>query len=195
VIRIDDPEALMHELATEPASLKGSVDAKPRQVRVRKARMGFAQLRDARRRRTSVATLVPLIALVVLVGPADALAPGPWRLMAHGAKSGRAASVFVQGRWTYQDEYGPSSGIIERFPIPQRMAFVVTTSPSQHVHVVWGVFCYGNREWPEASQGETQGLGNVTIYPTLYGKRIECDPYVVASLAEPGTVRVRIYAY
>ena len=41
----------------------------------------------------------------------------------------------------------------------------------------------------------SQGLGNVTIYPTLYGRRIECDPYVVASLAKSGTVRIRIYAY
>src|ERR1700730_3366080 len=49
VIRIDDSEALFHQLATESLSLQGSVDAKPRQVPVRKARMGFAQLGDDRK--------------------------------------------------------------------------------------------------------------------------------------------------
>jgi hypothetical protein len=47
---------------------------------------------------------------LVLVRSADALAPGPWKLMAHGAKTGTAPSLLVEGRWTYTDEYGPASG-------------------------------------------------------------------------------------
>jgi hypothetical protein len=75
------------------------------------------------------------------------------------------------------------------------MAFVVTETPRQPVRVKWSALCYPNGERAAPTHGTSQGVGEVTIYPTLYPKRVECDPYVVASLARPGTVRVRIYAY
>lgn len=137
------------------------------------------------------------LAIVAVVGaaPADALAPGPWKLMAHGTKSGRAPSLTVTGRWTYVDEYGPASGLSEHFPIPKRMAFVVTASPRQQIRVAWSALCYPNGERAAPTSGTAKGVGALTIYPKLYAQRVECDPYVVASLAKPGTVRVRIYAY
>jgi hypothetical protein len=131
----------------------------------------------------------------VLVRPAAALAPGPWKVMAQGTKSGRLASVFVRGRWSYVDEYGPASGVAERWPIPKNMAFVVTETPRQAVHVSWSALCYPNGERAAPSQGTNHGIGTLTIYPTLYKQRVECDPYVVARLAKRGTIRVRIYAY
>jgi hypothetical protein len=141
------------------------------------------------------ALLVLLVVLSAAAGPADALAPGPWKLMAAGSKSGRAPTLLVTGRWTYSDEYGPSSGISERWPIPKRMAFVVTETPRQQVRVTWTAMCYPNGERPATTSGSNHGVGTLTIYPTMYQKRVECDPYVVARLAKRGTVSVRIYAY
>ncbi len=127
---------------------------------------------------------------------AYALAPGPWRLMSQGAKSGLAPKVFVQGRWTYVDEYGPSSGVVERYPIPKRLAFVVDEMPRQRVHIDWSTLCYANgeRRVPLPS-GSRTGIGKVTIYPPLYAQRVECDPHVVAKMFNRGTLSVRIYAY
>jgi hypothetical protein len=141
------------------------------------------------------ALLLLLVALSAAAGPAGALTPGPWKLMAHGSKSGSAPSLLVTGRWTYNDEYGSASGITERWPIPKQMAFVVTETPPQPVRVKWTAMCYPNGERPATTTGTSRGVGKLTIYPTMYKQRVECDPYVVASLARRGTVSVRIYAY
>jgi hypothetical protein len=85
--------------------------------------------------------------------------------------------------------------VTERFPIPKRMAFVITETPAQAVTVAWSALCYPNGERGEPTAGKDQGIGPLTIYPTLYEKRVECDPYVVASLAKRGTIRIEIFAY
>ena len=139
--------------------------------------------------------VISLSALAILSSPAQALAPGPWKVMAHGKKSGRAPTLLVNGRWTYQEEYGPASGIVERYPIPKRMAFVIRETPRQPVRVDWSALCYPNGERAAPTKGSQQGTGTITIYPTLYAKRVECDPYVVATLARRGTVTIVIYAY
>ena len=146
-------------------------------------------------RRPSAVMLV-WAGLCVLAAPADALAPGPWKLMADGSKSGRAPSVLVNGRWTYVDEYGPASGVVEQWPIPKRMAFVITETPVQPVRVDWTALCAANGErLVPKTHGVVHGRGTLTIYPKLYVQRVECDPYVIAKLTRRGTVRVRIYAY
>jgi hypothetical protein len=139
--------------------------------------------------------LLALVAVTLLASPAEALVPGPWKLVAHDAKTGRAPTLLVQGRWTYQDEYGPASGLVEKPPIPKRMAFVITESPRQRVHVVWTDGCHKNGDLSATRTGVVTGAGTVTIYPKMYAKRVECDPYVVAKLAGRGTVAIRIYAY
>ena len=139
--------------------------------------------------------LIAVVVFATVAAPANALAPGPWKLLAHGKQSGRAPRLLVSGRWTYQEEYGPASGIVEKYPIPKRMAFVITETPRQPVHVDWSALCYPNGERARPSQGSAHATGTITIYPNLYAKRVECDPYVVAKLASPGTVAIRIYAY
>ena len=37
---------------------------------------------------------------------------------------------------------------------------------------------------PAPTSGTAKGVGTLTIYPKLYAQRVECDPYVVASLGE-----------
>lgn len=128
--------------------------------------------------------------------PAEALAPGPWRVMAHGTKAGHNVSLLVQGRWTYNDEYGPASGLIEKYPIPRRMAIVVTTTPRQRVQVHWSILCYHNREiHAETTDGTATVVGTLTLYPHLFAQRVECDPFVVAHLPGTGTVTTRILAF
>jgi hypothetical protein len=75
------------------------------------------------------------------------------------------------------------------------MAFVATETPPQPVRVKWTAMCYPNGERPAKTAGTTHGVGKLTIYPTMYRQRVECDPYVVTSLGKHGTVTVRIYAY
>lgn len=145
--------------------------------------------------RPTVIAIAVGVAVPALAGPAAALAPGPWKLVAHGSKSGTAPRLLVEGRWTYQDEYGPDSGLVERPPIPKRMAIVVSERPRQRVRVRWIDGCHENGDQSATRTGAESGAGTITIYPKMYAKRVECDPYVVASLARRGTVTIRVYAY
>jgi hypothetical protein len=133
--------------------------------------------------------------LLVLTEPAGALTRGPWKLIADERASGRSPSVVANARWTYSDEYGPSSGVVEKAPIPKKMAFVVTGTPGNRFSVVWHALCDQNGERPAQTHGTASGAGKLTIYPKLDPRRVECDPFVVAHMAGTGRIAVRIYAY
>lgn len=139
--------------------------------------------------------LVVVGALVVGVASPAALTRGPWKLIADESRSGRSPSVLANARWTYSDEYGPSSGVVERPPIPRRMAFVVTGTPKRRFTVVWHALCDQNGERRAQTHGTARGSGSLTIYPALDPRRVECDPFVLARLSGTGRIVVRIYAY
>ena len=146
-------------------------------------------------RRLSAPLLVAIVALALGAAPSAALKPGPWKLIANEAKAGRSPSVLANARWTYNDEYGPASGVVEKPPIPKRMAFVVTGTPGKRITVVWHALCDQNGERRAQTHGTAHGAGKLTIYPPLDPRRVECDPFVLASLSGTGRIAVRIYAY
>lgn len=140
--------------------------------------------------------LVLALLAAFAVSPASALAPEPWRVVEQGTKSGRDVSLLVTGRWTYNDEYGPTSGLVEKYPIPKALSIVVTATPRQRVQAAWTILCYANREYPAVEvKGRATAVGRLTVYPHLFAKRVECDPYVHAHLPGKGTVSATIYAY
>jgi hypothetical protein len=122
------------------------------------------------------------------------LAPGPWKMIAHGQASGRHADVVISRDWSHNDadvgpRYPPST------PFPRRMGFIVTETPSQRVKVRWTAYCYPNREHSYDTDGVIVRSGRIVSYPNLYAGRVECDLYVDAQLTSIGTVRAAIYAY
>jgi hypothetical protein len=61
------------------------------------------------------------------------------------------------GRWTYNDEFGPASGLVEKYPTPKRTAIVDMATPWQRLRVHWSILSYANREVAFPKRGSTSG--------------------------------------